>query len=109
MSSTARHAAPSTPAVTALLERLTPQERAVFVLREAFSHGYREIAEALELPESTCRLLHRRALRRTGGRRGTAGRPAVPAASAVPAELPVPVVPAPRRAGDESVLTPAAR
>ncbi|MEO3930132.1 sigma-70 family RNA polymerase sigma factor [Micromonosporaceae bacterium B7E4] len=34
-----------------LLERLTPPERAVFVLREAFGHGHREIAEILEVNE----------------------------------------------------------
>jgi RNA polymerase sigma factor (sigma-70 family) len=51
-------------AVLVLLERLTPSERAVFVLREAFGHGYREIAQILELSEVNCRQLDRRARRR---------------------------------------------
>ncbi|GAA2859456.1 sigma-70 family RNA polymerase sigma factor [Streptosporangium fragile] len=52
-----------------LLERLTPAERAVFVLREAFSYGYREIAEVLDLSEANCRQLHGRARKRVGERR----------------------------------------
>lgn len=52
-----------------LLERLTPAERAVFVLREAFSYGYREIAEVLDLSETNCRQLHRRARQRVADRR----------------------------------------
>ncbi|MBX6383292.1 MAG: RNA polymerase sigma-70 factor [Microbispora sp.] len=52
-----------------LLERLTPAERAVFVLREAFSYGYREIADVLDLSEANCRQLHRRARQRVGERR----------------------------------------
>ncbi|MEV4188761.1 sigma factor-like helix-turn-helix DNA-binding protein, partial [Streptosporangium canum] len=51
-----------------LLERLTPAERAVFVLREAFSYGYREIAEVLDLSEANRRQLHLRARRRVGER-----------------------------------------
>ncbi|GAA3518487.1 hypothetical protein FHR32_008849 [Streptosporangium album] len=57
------------PTAAALLERLTPAERAVFVLREAFSYGYREIAEVLDLSEAGCRQLHRRGRQRIGGRR----------------------------------------
>ncbi|MFF3441156.1 RNA polymerase sigma-70 factor [Streptosporangium sp. NPDC002721] len=49
-----------------LLERLTPAERAVFVLREAFSYGYREIADVLDLSEANCRQLYGRARRRVG-------------------------------------------
>ncbi|WP_155352796.1 RNA polymerase sigma-70 factor [Acrocarpospora macrocephala] len=44
-----------------LLERLTPPERAVFVLREAFGHSHREIAEILEANEPHVRQLYRRA------------------------------------------------
>jgi RNA polymerase sigma-70 factor (TIGR02957 family) len=44
-----------------LLERLTPPERAAFVLREAFGHSHREIAEVLELNEPQVRQLYRRA------------------------------------------------
>ncbi|CAL9636658.1 ECF RNA polymerase sigma factor SigJ [Streptomyces sp. enrichment culture] len=51
-------------ALLVLLERLTPAERAVYVLREAFGYGHREIAEVLELGEANCRQLYRRAVRR---------------------------------------------
>ncbi|MEV7286710.1 RNA polymerase sigma-70 factor [Streptomyces sp. NPDC093252] len=48
-------------AVLVLLERLTPTERAVYVLREAFGYGHREIAGVLDLTEANCRQLYRRA------------------------------------------------
>ncbi|MET9409313.1 RNA polymerase sigma factor SigJ [Streptomyces sp. NPDC002935] len=51
-------------ALLVLLERLTPTERAVYVLREAFAYGHREIAEVLELSEANCRQLYRRAVGR---------------------------------------------
>ncbi|MFF7189189.1 RNA polymerase sigma-70 factor [Streptomyces sp. NPDC008222] len=51
-------------ALLVLLERLTPAERAVYVLREAFAYGYREIAEVLDLGEANCRQLYRRATQR---------------------------------------------
>jgi len=44
-----------------LLERLTPPQRAVFVLREAFDYSYREIAAMLDLTEVNCQQLYRRA------------------------------------------------
>src|SRR5215472_4896235 len=44
-----------------LLERLTPAERAVFVLREAFGYSHREIADILDLSEANSRQVHRRA------------------------------------------------
>jgi RNA polymerase sigma-70 factor, ECF subfamily len=44
-----------------LLERLTPVERAVFLLREVFEYEYTEIAEALRLTEANCRQILRRA------------------------------------------------
>jgi RNA polymerase sigma-70 factor (TIGR02957 family) len=47
-----------------LAERLTPGERAVFVLREAFGYSHREVAELVELSESNCRQLHHRARKR---------------------------------------------
>jgi RNA polymerase sigma-70 factor (ECF subfamily) len=56
-------------ALLVLLERLTPAERAVFVLREAFGYGHREIAGILELSEAICRQLHRRARQRVGEQR----------------------------------------
>src|SRR5919204_3727127 len=46
-----------------LLERLTPLERAVFVLREVFGFGFPEIAAAVERSEAACRQLAVRARR----------------------------------------------
>ncbi len=46
-----------------LLERLTPQERAVFVLREVFGFGFPEIAAAVGKSEAACRQLAVRARR----------------------------------------------
>jgi len=47
-------------AVLALLEKLNPLERAVFILREAFDYPYREIGELCNLPEDHARqILHR--------------------------------------------------
>ncbi|WP_225101236.1 RNA polymerase sigma-70 factor [Streptomyces sp. CoH27] len=51
-------------AMLVLLERLTPTERAVYVLREAFGHSHREIADVLSLSEANCRQLYRRAVAR---------------------------------------------
>jgi RNA polymerase sigma-70 factor, ECF subfamily len=44
-----------------LLERLTPVERAVLVLREAFDYEYSEIASVLDQSEPSCRQILRRA------------------------------------------------
>jgi RNA polymerase sigma-70 factor, ECF subfamily len=44
-----------------LLERLTPLERAVFVLREVFGFSFPEIASAVERSEAACRQLALRA------------------------------------------------
>ncbi|MCX5268432.1 sigma-70 family RNA polymerase sigma factor [Streptomyces sp. NBC_00199] len=59
-------------AVLTLLERLSPVERAVYVLREAFSYGHAEIAEILEITESASQQHLHRARRRitAAGRRG---------------------------------------
>jgi RNA polymerase sigma-70 factor, ECF subfamily len=46
-----------------LLERLTPTERAVFVLREVFGFGFPEIARAVGRSETACRQLAVRARR----------------------------------------------
>ncbi|MBO0917472.1 RNA polymerase sigma-70 factor [Streptomyces laculatispora] len=47
-------------AVLALMERLSPNERAVYVLREAFGYPHREIAGILDLTEAACQqILHR--------------------------------------------------
>ncbi|MEV4806946.1 RNA polymerase sigma-70 factor [Nonomuraea sp. NPDC049421] len=40
-----------------LLERLSPLERAVFVLREVFAFSYRDIAAAVDRSEAACRQL----------------------------------------------------
>ncbi|MEU1627892.1 sigma factor-like helix-turn-helix DNA-binding protein [Streptomyces sp. NPDC020096] len=53
-------------ALLVVLERLTPAERAVFVLREAFGYGHEEIAAVLELSEANSRQLLRRARSRIG-------------------------------------------
>jgi RNA polymerase sigma-70 factor (ECF subfamily) len=46
-----------------LLERLSPPERAVFVLREAFDLPYQDIAEIVGASATTCRQTHHRARR----------------------------------------------
>jgi len=56
-------------AVLVLLESLTPVERAVFVLREAFDYGYDEIAEIVGKSEDNCRQLAVRARRHVDERR----------------------------------------
>lgn len=52
-----------------LLERLTPPERAAFVLREAFGYSHREIGEILDLDETHVRQLYRRARQHVGEKR----------------------------------------
>ncbi len=57
-------------AVLTLMERLSPLERAVYVLREAFSYSHAEIAEILDMTESASQQhLHRARHRVTGTRR----------------------------------------
>jgi RNA polymerase sigma-70 factor (ECF subfamily) len=51
------------------LEKLSPTERAVYVLREGFDYRYRRIAELLELSEANARQLLVRARARLGGKR----------------------------------------
>ncbi|MFJ1974274.1 RNA polymerase sigma-70 factor [Streptomyces sp. NPDC087903] len=48
-------------AVLALLERLSPNERAVYVLREAFDYPHREIAEVLDITEAASQQIFHRA------------------------------------------------
>jgi RNA polymerase sigma-70 factor (ECF subfamily) len=48
-------------AFLAVLERLSPVERAVFLLREVFDYGYGEIAEIVERSEDNCRQIFARA------------------------------------------------
>ncbi|WP_307709373.1 sigma-70 family RNA polymerase sigma factor [Streptomyces sp. V1I6] len=57
-------------AVLTLMERLSPLERAVYVLREAFSYSHAEIAEILGITESASQQhLHRARRRITAARR----------------------------------------
>src|SRR5262249_5161103 len=44
-------------AVLLLLEKLSPTERAAYVLREAFDYSYREIADILQMEEANTRQL----------------------------------------------------
>jgi RNA polymerase sigma-70 factor (TIGR02957 family) len=53
-------------ALLSLMERLTPTERAAFVLREAFAYSHFEIAEILQTSEANVRQLYRRARQRLG-------------------------------------------
>ncbi|GGM70015.1 RNA polymerase sigma-70 factor [Dactylosporangium sucinum] len=48
-------------AVLTLMERLSPNERVVYVLREAFGYAHAEIAGMLDLTESNCQQIYRRA------------------------------------------------
>ncbi|MFE9677500.1 RNA polymerase sigma-70 factor [Streptomyces sp. NPDC006259] len=48
-------------AVLTLLERLSPNERAVYVLREAFDYAHREIADILDITEAASQQLFHRA------------------------------------------------
>ncbi|MEL6962683.1 MAG: sigma-70 family RNA polymerase sigma factor [Pseudomonadota bacterium] len=50
-----------TTAFLLLLERLTPKERAAYLLHEIFDVSYTDVAETLEIKESTCRKLVSRA------------------------------------------------
>jgi len=54
-------------AVHFLIARLSPVERAVYVLREAFGYSFRDIADVLELSEANARQLARRARIRLAG------------------------------------------
>ncbi|MEV7312711.1 RNA polymerase sigma-70 factor [Streptomyces microflavus] len=48
-------------AVLALMERLTPNERVVYVLREAFDYPHRRIAEIVDITEASCQQIFHRA------------------------------------------------
>ncbi|MEU6104601.1 RNA polymerase sigma factor SigJ [Streptomyces flaveolus] len=54
-------------AVLVVLERLSPNERAVYVLREAFAYPHREIAEILDITEAASQQIHHRAKKHVGG------------------------------------------
>jgi RNA polymerase sigma-70 factor (TIGR02957 family) len=53
-------------ALLSLMERLSPTERAAFVLREAFAYSHFEIAGILEVSEANVRQVYRRARQRLG-------------------------------------------
>jgi RNA polymerase sigma factor (sigma-70 family) len=59
-------------ALLTLLERLTPTERAAYVLREAFGYSHREVADLIGTTEANVRQLHAR------GRRHLAAEPVRP-------------------------------
>jgi RNA polymerase sigma-70 factor (ECF subfamily) len=48
-------------AVLLLLEKLTPTERAAYILREAFDYPHKEIADILQINDANCRQLVTRA------------------------------------------------
>jgi RNA polymerase sigma-70 factor, ECF subfamily len=58
-------------AVLVLMERLTPAERAAYVLREAFDYPHRQIAELLAVSEAYARQLVARARGHLSTRAGT--------------------------------------
>ena len=80
-----------------LMERLTPSERAAYVLREAFDYPYAQIADILQSTEPAVRQLVSRARRHvTGQRRG-------PASAAAQRELLTSFIAA-ARSGDMAAL-----
>jgi RNA polymerase sigma-70 factor, ECF subfamily len=56
-------------AIRTLLEKLSPIERAAYVLREAFDYRYRELGAVLELSEANARQIVTRARRHLSGER----------------------------------------
>jgi RNA polymerase sigma-70 factor (ECF subfamily) len=62
-------------ALLSLMEQLKPNERAAFVLREAFGYSHFEIAQILEMSEANVRQLYRRARQRLGEPRQSVHQP----------------------------------
>nr|WP_067704395.1 RNA polymerase sigma factor SigJ [Nocardia jejuensis] len=56
-------------AMLTLMERLTPNERVVYVLREAFGYSHGEIAEILDTTDVNCQQIYRRAKQHLAGGR----------------------------------------
>jgi RNA polymerase sigma-70 factor (ECF subfamily) len=54
-----------------LVERLSPAERAAYILREAFDYAYRDIAEILRIEEANARQVVTRARQHVANRRNT--------------------------------------
>jgi RNA polymerase sigma-70 factor, ECF subfamily len=63
-------------AVLLLLEKLSPTERAAYVLREAFNYPYRKIADILRVEEANARQVVTRARGHVSGRRRAPASPA---------------------------------
>ncbi|MFD5643257.1 sigma-70 family RNA polymerase sigma factor, partial [Streptomyces anulatus] len=76
-----------TLAVLTLLERLSPAERAVYVLREAFSYSHTEIAAILDITESASQQHAHRARTRVAAERRRGGAAAPASARRVVGEL----------------------
>ena len=64
-----------TTAFLLLLERLTPKERAAYLLHEVFDYSYSDIALTLEIKEVTCRKLVSRAKQYIGQEKARANPP----------------------------------
>jgi hypothetical protein len=58
-------------AILLLLEKLSPTERAAYVLREAFDYSYRQIADILQMEEANTRQLVSRARKHIADERRT--------------------------------------
>lgn len=58
-----------------MLERLSPDERAAFLLRELFEYGYEELADILDTSQANCRQLVSRARRKMALDAGSHSRP----------------------------------
>lgn len=52
--------------ILVLLEKLTPQERAIFLLKEIFAYDYNELAEIFDKTEDNCRQILKRAKENLG-------------------------------------------
>jgi len=63
-------------AMRLLIERLTPRERAAYMLREAFGYSHRQIGDVLGLTEANTRQLIRRSRVRVGVERDRRASPA---------------------------------
>jgi len=72
----AEHGESLSLAVLLLLERLTPAERAAYVLHEAFDYPFRQVAEVLEISEANARKLASRAREHLDRERGVTVSPA---------------------------------
>lgn len=68
-------------AVLTLVERLSPNERAVYVLREAFAYSHAEIAEILDITEAASQQHAHRARTRVADERRRGGGTADPASA----------------------------